>query len=167
MPRIFFTADNHFNHANIIKHENRPFIDVDDMNEKMIRIWNRIIGEEDDVYILGDFVWGSHSSIVPQLNGKKYLIKGNHDKQVNNRYFEWAKDYYVLKYKDLKFILFHYPIFRWDKCHYGSYHLYGHVHSNNKTNEFMNSFGNCYNVGVDVNNYRPVEIEEVILRIRD
>ena len=162
---LFFTADNHFNHANIIKHENRPFSSVEEMNEVMIEKWNEKVKKNDSIYILGDFVWSKPSEIIPRLNGKKYLIKGNHDKQSNSSYFEWVKDYYRLKYNNDTFILFHYPIFRWDKSHYGSYHLYGHVHSRESSNDFMNTLDNAYNVGVDVNNYEPVSVEEVLRKL--
>ncbi len=163
---IFFTADTHFNHANMIKHESRPFENIENMNKKMIEKWNNKVNKNDKIYILGDFVWCRPNEIVPELNGKKYLIRGNHDKQISEKYFEWIKDYYVLKYNKLRFVLFHYPIFRWDRCHYGDYHLYGHVHSNEKSNSFMNNL-NAYNVGVDVNNYEPVSIDEIVSKLKN
>ena len=78
----FFTSDTHFNHANIIKFCNRPFKDVEQMNEVMIANWNSVIGKDDTVFHLGDFCLGGAAEwtkILDRLNGKIYLIMGNHD----------------------------------------------------------------------------------------
>lgn len=56
---IFITPDPHFNHGNIIKFCNRPFIDTKEMNKSLILSWNNLITDEDEVYILGDFSLGS------------------------------------------------------------------------------------------------------------
>ena len=78
----FFTSDTHFNHANIIKFCNRPFKDVEQMNDVMIANWNSVIGKDDTVFHLGDFCLGGAAEwtkILDRLNGKIYLIMGNHD----------------------------------------------------------------------------------------
>ena len=78
----FFTSDTHFNHANIIRFCNRPFKDVEQMNEVMIANWNSVIGKDDTVFHLGDFCLGGAAEwtkILERLNGKIYLIMGNHD----------------------------------------------------------------------------------------
>ena len=78
----FFTSDTHFNHANIISFCNRPFKDVEQMNEVMIANWNHVIGKDDSVFHLGDFCLGGAAEwtkILDRLNGKIYLIMGNHD----------------------------------------------------------------------------------------
>ena len=78
----FFTSDTHFNHANIIRFCNRPFKDVEQMNEVMIANWNSVIGKDDTVFHLGDFCLGGAAEwtkILDRLNGKIYLIMGNHD----------------------------------------------------------------------------------------
>lgn len=165
---IYFTADTHFGHGNIIKYENRPFADIEEMNTHMIKNWNEKVEPDDDIYILGDLIFGkgqNANDILNQLNGKKYLVKGNHDSFLRDKKFDrdllvWVKDYYVLKYNNRKFVLFHYPIQVWDCRHYDSIHLYGHVHS--KT---INKIPNSYNVGVDVNNFTPISIEEIIEKV--
>ena len=53
---IYFIADTHFNHANIIKYCNRPFKNTDEMNKYIIRKWNSVVKERDTVYHLGDVV---------------------------------------------------------------------------------------------------------------
>ena len=78
----FYISDNHFGHKNIIKYDNRPFNSVEDMDEVMIDRWNSVVGDDDTVYILGDFSWYKEEKtleILNRLSGRKVLIKGNHD----------------------------------------------------------------------------------------
>lgn len=85
----FFIADTHFDDENIIIYENRPFDCVSDMNKGLISYWNDTVGADDDVYVLGDFGCDTKENlgkILSQLNGRKYLIKGNHDIYPNNVY---------------------------------------------------------------------------------
>lgn len=93
--RVFFTSDTHFNHTNIIRFCNRPFKDVSHMNETIISNWNRVVGSEDIVFHLGDFCLGGSAewiNVLNRLNGKIYLISGNHDiknlRQNYTKYFE-------------------------------------------------------------------------------
>lgn len=168
---IFFTADTHFYHKNIlnIDLEHRPFNSIEEMNEVLIKNWNNKVTNKDETYILGDFSFGNKEqtiNILNRLNGQKYLIKGNHDKvvkyqEVSNK-FAWVKDYYEIKKKQVgyRIILFHYPIQSWNGKHYGSLHFYGHVHSGSHRDMMIEN--NSYNVGVDVNNYEPISLEEVV-----
>lgn len=83
MSKIFYIADTHFGHENIIRHSNLPFSDVVEMDKTIIENWNQRVNEEDTVYILGDFSWYKEEqtlNILNQLSGKKILIKGNHDR---------------------------------------------------------------------------------------
>lgn len=81
---IYFTSDLHFYHENVIKHENRPFSYVEEMNQTLINNWNKKVGVSDEVYILGDVTMKGATyakEILEQLNGYKYLIKGMIDLQ--------------------------------------------------------------------------------------
>jgi calcineurin-like phosphoesterase family protein len=169
--KIFFTSDTHFYHTNIIKYEDRPFIDSIEMNNYIIDKWNSKVNKNDEVYHLGDFAFApSHKieSLLSELNGRIYLIYGNHDKEIKKNKslqnkFIWCKDYYLFKLKDLRIVLFHYPIAVWDRQHHDSLHFYGHIHNNTKTNHpLTQDLKNAYNVGVDVQNYEPKTIEEII-----
>ncbi|WP_137625088.1 metallophosphoesterase [Lactiplantibacillus pingfangensis] len=168
----YFIADTHFYHAAVINFCQRPFRDVDDMNEQLIRNWNTVVrSPKDEIYILGDFVYhgtGKQAeTILKQLRGKKYLIRGNHEKYLKDQdfnvsLFEWVKDYYSFKYAKRKFVLFHYPILEWDGYYHDAIQLYGHVH-NTRTEYFEHVLGNnALNVGVDVINYQPISIDEVM-----
>ena len=172
---IFFTADTHFCHANIITLCRRPFSDVEQMNETLTENWNSCVNRDDEIYILGDFVFRGSAldanRIAKKLNGRKYLIRGNHDKFVDEAEFdasnfEWIKDYHVLSHRKTKFVLFHYPILEWDGYFRHAIHLYGHVHNggiNNRDQDKFKMLGKrAINVGVDVNDYRPVSIESIM-----
>jgi calcineurin-like phosphoesterase family protein len=97
----------------------RPFADVNEMNKILIQNWNSLITNNDEVYIIGDFLYKGNglqaNEILKKLRGKKYLIKGNHEKYLNSPDFDksafmWIKDYFVLDFKDARYVLFHYPI---------------------------------------------------------
>ena len=78
---IYFTSDTHFGHANILNFCKRPFKDVDEMNEELIKRWNEVISKEDTVFHLGDFAFGGAeiwNKTLPRLNGHIVLILGNH-----------------------------------------------------------------------------------------
>lgn len=169
MSKIFFTSDHHFGHKNIIKYSNRPFNSVDEMNEIMIQKWNEKINIEDEVYYLGDMGLNSPGKlrkILERLNGKIYLIRGNHEfsAQACHSRFEWIKDYFELVVKDEEFergeqmiILFHYSIRNWNASHYGSYHLYGHSHGT----LFDDPNSLSFDIGVDCHNFYPLSYEEI------
>jgi calcineurin-like phosphoesterase family protein len=84
--RIWFTADNHFGHENIIGFCNRPFASAREMDEAMIERWNRVVKPGDVVYHLGDFTLGGAAEAVRyfrQLNGRIYVLGNDwhHDKR--------------------------------------------------------------------------------------
>jgi len=172
---IYFTADTHFCHGNIIGLCGRPFKDAEDMNMTLIRNWNAAVGKNDEIYIIGDFLYKGDgkkaNEILSRLKGKKYLIRGNHekyleDRQFDVRAFEWVKDYFVLHYQGTKIVLFHYPIIEWDGYFKGSVHLYGHVHNGPERNpalyEGFKALGaRAVNVGVEMHNYCPVSVNTI------
>jgi calcineurin-like phosphoesterase family protein len=171
---IYFTADTYFCHVSIINLCQRPFANIDQMNERLIENWNSRVKANDEIYILGDFLYrGSGveaNNILERLKGRKYLIKGNHDKFIDEKSFDknhfiWIKDYHLLKWQKRKISLFHYPIFEWDGYFTNGIHLYGHIHNSNNDIEQQNRLKllgkNAVNVGVDVNNFFPISIEEI------
>jgi calcineurin-like phosphoesterase family protein len=177
---IYFTADTHFFHGSIISNCGRPFETVEEMNQALIDYWNSYVTSRDEIYILGDFAYkGSGrevNGILRKLQGKKYLIKGNHenylsDPEFRQEAFEWIKDYHVLSYEGTKIVLFHYPLVEWDGSHHGSIHLYGHVHNSGardpEIREKLALLGpRAINVGVDEQNYYPVGVKEIFDSIK-
>ena len=79
---IYFTADHHFDHQNILKYCARPFGGVNEMNEELVRRWNSVVTPEDTVYYLGDFSMAKRpvEFFGQKLHGEKHLIAGNHDR---------------------------------------------------------------------------------------
>ena len=177
---IFFISDTHFYHNNVIRLSERPFKDMDEMHNVIIKNWNETIKKTDEIYILGDFSFkGSATEVndlVKKLHGKKYLIRGNHDRYIDDpdfdhSNFEWIRYYHTFKEHNQRFVLFHYPILEWQGIHHGAIHLYGHVH-NNETHleaevDFEKILGTrAVNVSAEVLNYRPISIYEVLELVR-
>lgn len=166
---IFFTSDLHIGHSNILKYSGRPFSSLDEMNTALIKNWNQKVSPRDDIYILGDFYLGHTSQakqVIESLNGRKYLIAGNHDKRLLKvadlrSLFTWIGPYLELNYNNSKYVLSHYSHRVWNKSHYGSYHLFGHSHGS------LPPHGKSVDVGVDAPwitgeaTYTPYSIEEV------
>jgi calcineurin-like phosphoesterase family protein len=175
---IYFTADTHFGHGKIIDYSLRPFADMDEHDQTLIANWNEAVCPEDEVYILGDFIFTRNREDVEKmarrLHGRKYLILGNHDRpELCPGFFEWVKDYYVLEAHGLKWVLFHFPLLIWWK-QAKTVHLYGHVHNKaenmnsplQRQYQFLATQERCFNVGVDVNGFAPVSAEFLVRRLQ-
>lgn len=123
----------------------------------------------DEVYILGDFAFKypdmqSVYAILDRLNGKKYLVRGNHDKTTKDikfcNYFEWVKEYAEIDDNGKWVVLFHYPMEDWNGRYRNAYHLFGHIHNN--YNDVKKDIPRRFNVGVDVNGFEPKTLDELI-----
>lgn len=165
---IYYTSDLHLFHFNIIKLTGRKYKTVEEMNGDLIKRWNIKVGPNDDVYILGDIVFkyvdiNEVKDVLKKLNGKKHLIKGNHDKflnQLNWRdYFESLDVYKEINDNGRMVCLFHYPIEEWNGYYRNSYMLYGHVHDNM---DDIKKHPRKFNVGVDTNDFEPKTLDELI-----
>lgn len=165
---IYFTSDLHLGHENVIKFENRPFSNVAEMNCALIANYNVMVKPNDTVYILGDLAYriptDEANKLIAGLNGRKFLITGNHDKKYDESLFEEIAAYKEIKFDGNNFILMHYPFMEWNKMYHGSYHLHGHIHSvgsdynlDNKNNGIKR-----YDVGVDANNFYPIAITSIV-----
>lgn len=160
---IFFTSDLHLDHANIIKYCNRPFADVNEMNEAIIQNWNERVWPEDVVYLLGDFALTSRAKLEEfrrRLTGKIHIVRGNHDrgpKALSECGFECVStEMWLSEPSGVDLYLRHKPNMDWFPKFAQSYHLHGHVHNDYKRR------GNRINVGVDVWDFRPVTLEELL-----
>lgn len=161
---IFFIADTHFSEENIIRYENRPFASVEAMNREMITNWNNRVSSKDVVYILGDFgATGLEKQILDQLNGIKYLVKGNHDTQTNEYYrqtgFQEVYDCPIIL--EQFWILSHEPLYVNANMPYAN--LFGHVHKSPLFKDYSNQH---FCVSVERINYTPIAFEEIKTRIR-
>lgn len=170
---IWFTSDPHYFHKNVIEYCGRPFMDVNHMNEMLIKKYNALVRPEDTCYFLGDVIFGGTlkaHEIISQLNGTKKLILGNHDKQ--NKAHKWltlgfkvARDHEQIQLTpEILLNLSHFP-YRGDNHDErkfptqleddGRWLLHGHVHNAWKTK------GRMINVGVDVWDFNPVSINSI------
>lgn len=178
MKNIWFTSDTHFDHANIIRYCNRPFSNVDEMNETIIKNWNSLVKPDDDIYHLGDFSmskdWSKWFYFLSRLNGNIYLIRGNHDNkkvldilETKTTNLVWVKDYFEFSIANpfdknkIVIIMMHYAMRVWNRSHHGSFHLYGHSHGGLTEDSIARSM----DIGVDTNNFKPYSLEEIYKRL--
>lgn len=178
----FFTSDTHFGHENIIRYCNRPFATTEEMNKALIHNWNKVVKPEDTVFHLGDFAIGGSAvwnDMLSALNGKIYLIKGNHDiKNLRTGYIDKFEGIYSQLYIDIggqSIYLNHFPFLTFGGVYRDNpvWQLFGHVHSGpgNTTGQDNDRLKyllpSQYDVGVDNNNYTPIsfrEVEKIILK---
>lgn len=163
----WFTADDHFNHGNIIKYCNRPFKNVEEMNETIISKHNARVDDDDIVFDLGDFMFRNSPGGKPgegkqdkslvflrRLKGRRINVKGNHDR--NNSLKTCIEKIYI-RYGGYDICLVHNPAHADPKC---ELNLVGHVHSAWKIKR-LNAKSIMINVGVDVHNFSPISFDEI------
>lgn len=178
-----FYSDPHFGHKNIIRYANRPFEDVPHMNEGLIARYNEVISPEDTVLWLGDCAFmkgGKFRGIMSRLNGRKVLIRGNHDRgpaKMLEAGFDLVMEECFLVIAGRTCRLKHYPYIEAEPpdCRKddryadrrpprvpGEILIHGHTHSCHRV------FQNMVHVGVDAWDWRPALYEEVedIIRTR-
>lgn len=186
MQVMWFTADTHFSHRNIIAYTSRPFVDVDDMDAGLIERWNDVVRPDDEVFHLGDVVMGKAEqslTLIPRLHGRLMLVPGNHDRcwSGHRRTGDWGQRYeaagftllsnlHRLNLADRDVLTCHFPYEgdSHDRDRYaehrpadrGDWLLHGHVHEKWRQN------GRQINVGVDVWDYQPVHADTVAALIR-
>jgi len=180
--RTFLIADLHLNHYNILKFCNRPFNhDVNKMNQIIINNWNNTIRKKDVIFFLGDFdnskpdqaKENNIKHLLPKLNGEIHFIVGNHDRYKHNReilhvlkelervgQIKSVKESETFRYKNKEFYLVHDP--KDIPSDWKGWSICGH-HHNNKLSEFpfIDSKHKRINVGVELINYQPLDIEKL------
>ncbi len=162
---IYYTADLHFHYEPIL--EFRGFALAFEMDEFLIRRFNETVKEDDTVYIVGDV--GYNYNRVPcdalaRLNGRKHLIRGNHDVGFDDAgklydYFETVTDFNEIDDNGRHVILCHYPIVHNKR----SYMIHGHLHQvTGIYYETLKKLPQVLNACVDLNDYRPVSLEQLV-----
>lgn len=179
----FIIADTHFAHANILKYEpQRKVILGDKPDWKLIERWNDVVGEGDSVFHLGDFAWKAEDIIKysPYLNGKKYLLRGNHDKGAQiylDNGFEEVIDfsakgeaaYYIEEIGGSRILFSHYPIISdgYDDVHWRflsqvfdrelcDINIHGHLHSMQLNEQY------CINASVEAIGFAPIRLKDLL-----
>lgn len=162
--RLFFTSDTHFGHRAMLNW--RPFKDVGEMNDAIIRNWNDTVPAGATVFHLGDVSFGNRveaMSIIGQLNGNIHLIQGNHDKGIKGSVkalFASIQDYLEIDVVEAvsvkqRICMMHFPLRSWNRHHFGSWHLHGHCHGN------LEPLGKSMDVGLESCNLRPISYDWV------
>ena len=166
---IFYTSDLHFGGRRVISVCHRPFQSPEDMTEGLISRWNDRVREDDDVFIVGDLFTENvePDAILSRLRGHKYLILGNNEdcwlhKADLRRHFGCILPSADITDGGRSVSLCHIP----PPAFGGEYLVYGHIHNypGLPIRRVMAELGNAFNAGVDVNDYEPVTLDEMILR---
>ena len=168
---IFFISDTHFFHTNIIKYCSRPFKNVHEMNETMIKNWNSRVKKDDLVFHIGDFGFRYAPGETPdapknaceiiksKLNGTIILIEGNHDKGGRNG-LKTPIQNLTIKHGGKRIFLVHNPEF----CNVNyDFNIVGHSHEKWKFKRFKRgeNFTDCCNLSVEQWDYKPVTWNEI------
>jgi calcineurin-like phosphoesterase family protein len=186
MPRVWFTADLHLGHANIIRYCLRPFLTpaegeravreprgrwrasaetVRRHDDALLETINASVGELDTLWILGDFCWGG-LDVSRSYRGRircrdVRLVWGNHDQRSIRPLFGEALEQGMITVAGQDIWLNHYPMRSWDKSFNGSWHLYGHVHGRLREEDATHPTWLTRDVGVDACEYRPLSFDEL------
>lgn len=188
--KLWFTSDTHYNHANICAATTqwtnattlRKFDSLEHMNQALVDNINELVGQDDILFHLGDWSFGGFEQIE-KFRSKivcknVHIITGNHDHHIeSNRedcqsLFSSVNKYLELSVKwnvgtplmgEQNFILMHFPIASWNNMSIGSIHLHGHVHL---TEDQHIGKGRMMDVGVEGNDFRPIELKEVLKLLR-
>jgi len=159
VSNVFLISDTHFGHTNIIRYCDRPFANVDEMDDALIKNWNSVVSPQDKVYHLGDVTLSTKKlHILDSLNGKKILIKGNHDIFPLKNYVPYFKDIRAT-HEISGLILSHIPVHDSEKYRFKG-NVHGHTHEKNLADNWY------YNISVEQIDYRPISLEAVLERYR-
>jgi calcineurin-like phosphoesterase family protein len=168
---IYITSDLHFGHDNVITFcpTFRNYESANEMNEALIEYHNKTVHSDDDVYMLGDVVFGKGVTsndaiaIIRRLNGTKHIILGNHDKAIKDIPIELRHELkmvfhgteYYFKHGETIICMNHFPKITWNGKRYGSVHFYGHLHD--KQTDIRHALNVCWD-----NHGRYLTIDEAI-----
>ena len=159
MGNVFFVADPHFGDDRIRRYENRPYETVEQMDAQLISNWNAAVCKEDTVFVLGDFgAAGCEAEVLKLLNGRKLLVKGNHDTGSNDYYrqagFAEVYDHPILF--EGFWLLSHDALYVNANMPYAN--IFGHVHNNPIVRDFSKQH---FCVSVERIAYRPIAFEQI------
>ncbi len=177
----YYISDLHLRDQAIFDKCKRPFKNLEDMERAIISNWNNKVKKEDAVYVLGDIADNNPATIeiYRDLNGHKRLIVGNHDHIIleeieKSGIFDGIKFIDIVEDANHKVCLCHYPLMDWMEFNRNGYLVYGHVHNKTEENgyaykQIKEYYKNkpAYNCGVDVNDFTPVTLEEMIRNKED
>lgn len=166
MSRTFVISDTHFGHKGVTiftrkdGHKLRPWDTVEEMDEAMVALWNSEVRPEDTVWHLGDVVINRKAlPILGRLNGKKTLIKGNHDVFRLEEYQQYFSNVYAYRvHGDVLFS--HIPVHPSQFPRFSA-NVHGHLHSDVLPDR------RYVNVSSEQTGFKPILLEEVMRRVKN
>lgn len=168
MIKYWLIADLHFGHNNIIKYCNRPFKDVDEMDNAIVNNWNSVVNDKDLVYVLGDVsFYGKEKTkeLISRLKGYKLLVIGNHDRRKTKTWwhdvgFNFVFDEPIEVYG---YVLSHEPFVEKEHLYNDLNNIHAHLHNDEhryKTGELHKNKYKC--VSAELFDYTPIEFDKLV-----
>lgn len=183
---VWFTADLHLGHGNILKYCNRPFLSPQERakaatdprgkwrvsadtvrrhDDELLDAINTRVRPEDRLYVLGDFCWGRYEEALAHRERiacrDVILVWGNHDHREVGRVFQHTLEQGMITVEGQDIWLCHYPLRTWNRRFHGSWSLYGHVHGKFVAEDEANLSSLTRDVGVDACDYRPLSFQDL------
>ena len=162
MANVWFSADFHFGHSNIIRYCDRPFANATEMDEAILDRVNESVKADDGLHFLGDFCVGGPKVAVAyrqKIRCKKvYFILGNHDRVIKKivDQFVWAKEIAEVNIRNQPIVLCHYAMRVWHHPSRGPWQSYGHSHGKLPVDKGSRSM----DVGVDTNDSACIRLKK-------
>lgn len=166
---IWFASDHHMGHSkpyDTFTKECGSFLradlsdNMDEADELMIQRHNARVKPEDRVYFVGDFCFSKkHIYKAGRMNGRKVLIKGNHDTLELKEYLPYFDDVRG-SHQFSGMVITHIPVHEQSLGRWG-FNVHGHLHANRVTDRFDRVDPRYFNVSVEQINYTPISLEEV------
>jgi calcineurin-like phosphoesterase family protein len=184
---VWFTADTHLGHANIVRFCSRPFLSPREQellaelgphgkwrvsaetlahhDTALLANINACVQPEDTLWIVGDFCWGGLPEALRYrrriLCRTVHLIWGNHDQRSIASAFQQTYEQTHITVEGVDLFLNHYPMRTWYKSFHGSWSVYGHVHGRLQAEDQRDVSRLTRDVGVDACGYRPISFGEL------
>ncbi len=155
----WFSADLHLGHSNCIKYNDRPYSNVEEMDNSILDNFASVIKPNDTLCLLGDtcFTGRDLREYMKRIPGQKIFINGNHDpKQFDKDIFAGRFDVKMVQVNGQNIWLSHYAHRTWPQAHYGAWHLYGHTHG------MLEDYSLSTDVGVDAWGMMPVSFDMLV-----
>jgi calcineurin-like phosphoesterase family protein len=158
---IYFTADTHFGDRRVLNIDRRPFLDLATHDAALIENWNNVVGKDDEIWHLGDFMaarGGNCDEMLAKLHGRKHLIIGNNDPESVTTASGWtsAQHYAEIELDGQLLVLCHYPFRTWNKVGKKSVNFHGHSHGR------LKPLPRQHDVGVDAHGFHPRRLSQLL-----
>lgn len=161
MGEIYFIADLHLGHSNILKYESakRPFDTIQQHDEWIEAQWNSVVrSDEDIVYVLGDVAFNGKPERLSNMRGRKILILGTHDILYLKHLAPYFTGVYPFMFKYGASIT-HIPIHPMSLR--GKPNIHGHIHSKVVCDEKGEVDRRYINVSVEQLDGKPISLTEL------